>query len=99
VSPVSVGACTDADEGGNENGKGGESGDQKVVHACLLVALAMNAALNPGGVVVVVISAGGCEVLTQPSQSLESGGARGAVADLFLSRIRLPRTHTHTDQM
>ena len=72
VSPVGVGACTDADEGGNENGKSGESGDQKVVHTCLLVALAVSAALNPGGVVVGVISAGGCEVFTQPSRSLES---------------------------
>ena len=53
VSPVRIGACADADEGGNENGKGGESGDQKVVHTCLLVALAKTAALNPGGVVVV----------------------------------------------
>ena len=70
MSPVGVGACADADEGRNENGESGEGGDQKVVHTCLLMALAVNAALNPGGVVVVVISAGGGEVLTQPSHSL-----------------------------
>jgi hypothetical protein len=101
VSPVSIGACTDADEGGNENGESGEGGDQKVVHTCLLVALATIAALNPGGVVSGVISAGGGEVLTQPSRSLAENllGPRGVVADLFLSRIRLPRTHTHTSQM
>ena len=68
--PVGVRACTDADEGGNEHGESGEGGDQKVVHTCLLITLAVSAALNPGGVVVVVISVGGDEVLTQPSHSL-----------------------------
>jgi len=53
VSPVSIGACTDADEGRNEYGESGESGNQKVVHTCLLITLAVTAALNPGGVVVV----------------------------------------------
>ena|SRR5579875_3467075 len=51
-SPVRVGVCADADEAGNENGESGYGDEQKVVHTCLLVALA-NAALNPSGVVVV----------------------------------------------
>jgi hypothetical protein len=64
------------------------------------ITLAVIAALNPGGVVVVVISAGGFEVLTQPSHSLAENSL-GPVAWLltFFCRIRLPRTHTHTDQM
>jgi hypothetical protein len=100
VLPVGIGACTDTDEGGNEYGKSGEGGDQKFVHTCLLITLAVIAALNPGGVVVVVISAGGFEVLTQPSHSLAENSL-GPVAWLltFFCRIRLPRTHTHTDQM
>ena len=56
MSPVSVGACADADESGNEHGENGEGGDQKVVHICLLTTLAASAALNPGGVVVVTSS-------------------------------------------
>jgi hypothetical protein len=44
--------CADADEAGNEHGESGNGDEQKVVHTCLLNALA-NAALIPGGVVVV----------------------------------------------
>lgn len=84
--PVGIGVCTDADEAGDENGESGYGDEQKVVHTCLLFALA-NAALNPSGVVLVVISAGGGEVLTQPSRSLAYfAGARLPAPDLFRSR-------------
>lgn len=101
MSPVSIGSCADADEGGNEYGESGESGDQNVVHTCLLITLAATAALNPvQGVGSDVISAGGYEVLTQPSHSLAENSV-GPVAWMltFLCRIRLPRTHTHTDEV
>jgi len=97
VLPVGVRAGTNADEGGNENGKSGESGDQKVVHTCLLITLAVTAALNPGGVVSGVISAGGCEVLTQPSRSLAENclGPVAPVADLFLSHPTASYTYPY----
>jgi hypothetical protein len=48
-----------------------------------------------------VISAGGCEVLTQPSRSLAEKIGLGPEARVltFFCRIRLPRTHTDTDEI
>lgn len=56
MSPVSIGACTDADEGRNKDGESGDGGDKNVVHTCLLIALAYGAALGTQSGVVVMSS-------------------------------------------
>jgi hypothetical protein len=63
-APVGVGAGADADEGGDEDGGDGKSGEQNGVHGVVLLERGHEgAALIPKlGLWVCVISAGGCEI-------------------------------------